>query len=673
MAVSISKLTSQDLGSVDKLMKRFSATLGFLPLVALRDYIERGGCLGAKTEDGRLIGYLLYGKQPHRFRIIHLCVSEEYGGRGIARQLVEALKQDATSQKIITLHCRRDFSAHKMWPKLGFVPTGDKPGRSLAQHPLTLWKFILARDDQLSLFQANILDEITDVIIDAQIFFDLYAPKSDSVKASQALLSDFLIDSLNLWITDELFVEIDREKDEEKRHLSQQRAHEFSKMEYTPAKVEHFESILHPLLPADTPSKQSDIRQLAKAAASDVDIFVTRDQSLLNKVERISELTGLKILSPTELIIQIHELSDQQSYIPDRVSGFALEWRRLTSNDLAGFPFTSFLAQGERKGEFREDLGLFLASPNKYECELLWSEGKPIAIRVIMEDADRILSVLLSRVAQSTDYSLFERYLVIAIIYKAVREGYNAVKFEASSLTEGLKSNLLETGFTEYNSSFVRFCFTSCLDRRQALSEINKLYPRSVRTYQNMDDIDLESKCSPLVLEEASQKYFLVSIRPGYGLSLVDMTRSANDFFGGNVRVLLRWSKVYYRSKTSHKVLKPPARILWYESGKEKKIVAVSRLDEVVIGTPKTLFKKYKALGILDWEAIYSISGGKIEKEIMALVFSHTFPFQEPIPLNRVRAIYAEDNSRTLSVQSPLRIQAATFQKLFQFGYPAKS
>ena len=73
MAIAISKLDSRDVPAVDRLMKLNSDTLGFLPEIALREYIERGGCLGAKGEDGQLIGYLLYAAYRDYIRIAH-CV-----------------------------------------------------------------------------------------------------------------------------------------------------------------------------------------------------------------------------------------------------------------------------------------------------------------------------------------------------------------------------------------------------------------------------------------------------------------------------------------------------------------------------------------------------------------------------------------------------------------------
>ena len=325
MKTTISQLKSADINAVDELMKDNSSTLGFLTREALLEgFIKKEGALGAKTDDGQLVGYLLFAAYPNYFRIAQLCVSENSRGQGIAKRLVESLKNFATTQKVIKLHCRRDFPATHLWPQFGFVASGEKPGRSQERHPLTLWCLTLAEDDQLSLFQARTSDDTLDVIIDAQIFFDFDEPDSDKSQPSKALISDFLIDSLNLRVTDELLNEINRNSDLSQREKSRNRAINFFPVEPAPRLIENFVKNLRKILPDDRPNQESDIRQLAKAAASDINIFVTRDDALLNKAESISELTRLQVLSPTELIIQLHELSERQSYMPTRVSGHSL-------------------------------------------------------------------------------------------------------------------------------------------------------------------------------------------------------------------------------------------------------------------------------------------------------------------------------------------------------------
>ena len=273
--VTISKLTVADLDAVDELMKRYSGTIGFLPLTVLEYYLRKESVLGAKAPDGQLIGYLLYGAYPNRFRIAQLCVREDYRNKGLARKLIDALKRSASTQKVMMLRCRNDFEANSMWPKLGFVPIDEKPGRSKEGHLLTLWRLTLAPDDQLALFRANISDTVLDVVIDTQIFFDFDRQDNEVTQPSKALVSDLFVDSVNLWFTDELFSDIKQHNSPEVREASRERTGQFLEAKYDPISVEIFVESLNEILPSGNRNQLSDINHLAKAAASEVNVFVT--------------------------------------------------------------------------------------------------------------------------------------------------------------------------------------------------------------------------------------------------------------------------------------------------------------------------------------------------------------------------------------------------------------
>lgn len=670
--ISVSKLTPADLESVDELMKLHSQTLGFLPRAALRDYLCKEGVIGAKNERDQLIGYLLYGKNRDYFRICQLCVVAQYRGQGIARRLVDSLKQSATTQKAIRLRCRRDFAANDIWPKLGFVPLDEGPGRSKDGHRLTRWYRSLAPDDQLSLFQMKTSAETLDVIVDAQIFFDFSEPNNHKTKTSKALLSDFLGDSLKLWITDEIFNEINRQDDPEQRRESRERAHSFSIVEPDQLLAERIEERLKKILPTHRESQTSDVRHLAKASACDVMTFVTRDQSLLKKSERISEITGLRVVNPVDLIINLHELSARQSYAPDRIAGLDLRWERLTSNDLSPFRFDSFLKRGETRGRFRAELEPLIAQPNQHKCELLRSGNEIIAIRVLSKSSNRMLIASFARVARSIDQGLFGRFLIADTVSNAVDGNLDVVKFRASSLAPSLIRDMLDMGFTESNDSFVRFCFSSCLDRETTSTAISKLCPESIGNYQEMSDLELERCCSPLALEATDQRYFLVPIRPGYAISLIDRHESADDLFGGNPNVLLRWNNVYYKKKTHHRMLRTPARILWYVSKPRKHIIAVSRLDDVAIDTPKVLFSSFEKFGILEWNDLYRMCDGDISSELLALKFSNTFVFRKPVSLDVLRSI-CKKSGISPSLQGPAELPECAFHEIYRAGFPDES
>ena len=397
--------------------------------------------------------------------------------------------------------------------------------------------------------------------------------------------------------------------------------------------------------------------------------FVTRDRNLLKKSKEIADYTGLEVLDPVNLIIQLHELSERQSYSPNRIAGLNLWWHRLESKDLASLPFDSFLEHQETIGRFRQKLDALIAQPNRYECELLQSGNEIIALRVLTSSSDKILTTPLARVAFSANRSLFGRFLIADTVSKAVEKDLDMVEFEAPALTSSLIPDLLEMGFIKCNGSFMRFCFSRYLDRQEVLSAISELGPESTSNYESMSSLELERCCSPLDLAGTNQRYFLIPIRPGYAMSLIDRQQSANDLFGGNPHVLLRWNNVYYRKVSRHKMIKAPGRILWYVSNPSKQVIAASHLDEVVIDTPKELFRKFKKFGILEWNDLYEMCDHNPLKELMALRFSHTFPFREPISLEVLKSVFNVNGVR-LSLQAPLKLLPKVFHALFQEGYP---
>ena len=671
MELKVTKLTVDELNAVDGLMKPNSSTLGFLPKEALRDYFNNDGVLGVKSSNGELVGYILYASKFSRIRIAQLCVSSEFKGRGIARKLIESLVDSATTQTEITLRCRRDFPAHDMWPKLRFMPISEISGRARSGSVLTCWRRPLQSDSQLSLFQARTEDETVDVVIDSQIFFDLSSPNAANEKPYKTLISNLSAVPIKLWKTDELYTEIDRNNDSNARETNRRNADSYPSVLYDPKTAENYEETLSEFLPSNRPSQESDIRHLAISAASDVSIFITKDNALLNKFNKIKNATNLQLLSPTDLIIKLHELLNRDSYTPDHVSGLSLLWCRLTNQNFPRDLHEYFLIQGENLSQFRKKLDVFLADPNRYVCELLSSEGKIVAIRVVEIEGDSTLVTHFCRIRRSTTQLLFADYLVASTVYKAVVEKLSLVEFTADSIFPGLVPELIDKSFVKCDQTFVRFCFSSSLTRDEVLERVTYLCPKVVNKYSRMLDSEIERYCSPLNLLTNQQNKYLIPIRQGYAMSLINCDLSAEDLFGGQASVLLRWTNVYYRKRSHHKMLNSPARILWYVSGGPKdigKIMAISSLDEIVIGTPKILFRKFAGFGILDWKDIFTLCEKDINKEIMVMKFSHTFSFRNRVDFNKMQEVYREFGENPV-VQSPSKLKTELFNKIFQLGF----
>ena len=428
----VSVLKIVDVDAVDDLMKRNSSTLGFLPRAALEDHLQKGWVLGAKNREGQLTGYLMYAANRDRFRIAHLCVSEASRGRGVARRLLEALKSSAVTQKLITLRCRNDYSVNEMWPKLGFVPIAESPGRSKEGSLLTLWRLQLVLDNQLDLFRANMSDDVLDAVFDAQIFFDFDRPDSEVAQPSKALISDHFVDSVNLWFTDELLSEINRNPNASEREEVRTRLRQFLELKHDPLLVDNFAARLKNVLPSQNANQHSDVMHLAKTAASEIDIFVTRDRQILNKAAQIDEAVNVRVLSPTGLIIELRELSETEPYAPDYVSGLGLSWRRLAPEELLTFSFGRFLDPGERLRELKMKVDTLLSDTPTTKVEVLWSGDEPIALLGLSNASPRTLTVSLCVVARSVSSHSLRRFPLVEAINRAVTNGFDALRVEES-------------------------------------------------------------------------------------------------------------------------------------------------------------------------------------------------------------------------------------------------
>ncbi|MCG8600627.1 MAG: GNAT family N-acetyltransferase [Verrucomicrobiales bacterium] len=669
MSFSIGFLNVEDLDDLDELARPHRKTLGFLTLETFKEYIVSNRVLGAKTNSGKLVGYLLFADYPDRIRLSQLCVSPDYRGRQVARMLVERLKELATTQFVIKLRCRRDFPAYSMWPRLGFVPIDEKVGRSADGHLLTLWSLTLRSDDHLGLWRAQTTEEEVDVAIDAQIFFDFEEPDSPKAIASKALQADFLAASLNLWITDELFSEIDRNGDPEIRTKARTRAHGMRRVFHDSTLFDKIVLRLREFLPYDRESSRSDIHHLAMTAASDIQIFATRDQRLLDSRLKIHEATNVEVIHPVELISKFHEVAEKGNYSPERVAGMHLRWQRIRPEDLSHVSYRDFQLANESKAKLKEKLIGWIAEPTKYQVQILWESTSTVsAVRVIATSDEQSEDVVLVRVSKKADLELVGRYIIADSLCRAVKSQKTSVKFRKKGVGDFFQTLLQKMGFLEGERAFTRFVFSGRFSRDEVFERIGRSDPKLLKHFESVSPVDLERNCSPLILDDGVP-CFTVPIIPTFARGLIDQELSADDLFGGDPTVLLRWENVYYRKPSHHKMLQSPARILWYVSREVKEFVAVSHLDEVVIGKPKELFKRFRKFGILEWADVFSISEEEIENDIMALKFSHTFPLQRRISLEEYRKIL-EKNDVPVVLQSPFRVPNATWQELADFAFP---
>lgn len=689
--MSDSKIISIDhnskyLKSVMDLWRPNASTLGFFPEGAFKEYATKKQIIVALNSEEDFLGYLLFRITPSRQEasIVHLCVVAEKQGQGIAKRLVKELIKITDGLRGISLRCRRDFEANKLWPKLNFTPASESAGRSSNGSRLTRWWYQHKFTDLFtSLLQEDFADKLL-VVIDANIFYDL---KNKSNEESMALRADYLADSIAICITTELFNEIDRSSNQQEREASRNFASQFH---HLVCQLDDFDKIYNSLksyLPTNPrPQDSSDFSHLARALQANAKFFCTRDGNILDKSDELYQKFGISVIRPVDLIIEIDSLYREQEYQPARLAGTLCEIAKVQSGqeDLLVNAFQN-KANSESQTSLRTLLRSLLISPQESDCLVAWSHLKePLGLIAYNQGQSNCLSVKLFRVSPTHKLSTtILRCLIGFIMKKALSKGCKLIEIVDLHLNQNTKEALLKDHFFPSNNSWFRFLIPLSSTKEHVLNELttidseaktvrNKIAEievllSSVDALQNSSDIwNLEAVLSPAKITGSNIPCYIVPIRPEWALHLFDEKFANQDLFGAKIDLALNRESVYYRAAKNSAGISAPARVLWYVSQKNSKhygagaIRAQSRLDEIIIGKPKDLFKQFRRLGIYEWEDVFSTAKSNLSNEIMALRFSDTEMLSKPLPWDQVTNKLEAVGIKT-QLQSPCKIPESVF------------
>ena len=132
-----------------------------------------------------------------------------------------------------------------------------------------------------------------------------------------------------------------------------------------------------------------------------------------------------------------------------------------------------------------------------------------------------------------------------------------------------------------------------------------------------------------------------------------------------------RWGGIPGPSKRTRKarpgILSAPGRILWYVSKGDfegtMSIRACSRINEVAVDKPKTLFRRFRRLGVYEWNEVFETADRDLNRNIMAIRFDDT-ELLKPVPWKTIQDVLRA-HGKANNVQSPLRISPAAFNDLY--------
>lgn len=636
MSIQITHLN--DLKQCDEVFALYrgaSGTLGWMPKGAFEEGILNRRLLVATGDAGQLVGYLLYRVGGRMATIAHLCVTRDQRGKGVASGLVTALKQHTAELDGIRLKCRTDFEANGFWPRMGFVAKGKACGRGGDRAELTIWHVDHGHPD---LFSADPVK--TRVAIDANVFFDLWAPDRPKREVSGALAEPWVEDAVELVLTPEIYNDIQRAGSIAERERSRTMVGTFGEIRPPALDVDrivpHLRA-LYPQLALLNERDESDIRHLANTIAAGVKYFVTRDEGLLDKSPEVLQQFDVQIFSPAELVSHLDWVAREHAYQPLRLEGSSVSARRVEAQMLESMVETFCASPTERRLDFRNRLELCLAAPRRQEVNVISSGGGDNLVLIAatpISSEEWTLPVIRHTKHELSPTVL--RHQLMSLVREVDVKGAKLLTVTDSQITSSVCDALAEVGFRKTNEAWSKLLLSGFLTHAEIVRHIPQLADStSIATADEVDDI--ETIIWPAKLSNDTTPCYLVPIRAEWAEHFFDSDAAKQRLSGlSGIREELHLGieAVYFSS--SNISFSAPGRILWYVSqGNEKlgtmEVKACSRLREVVRAGPKQLFKRFRRLGVYAWKDLYSLADKNVDSILTALRFSHTERFSNPL------------------------------------------
>jgi ribosomal protein S18 acetylase RimI-like enzyme len=660
------------LESVKQPWRAHSETLGFMPEGAFADYARERHVLVA-LNGNECVGYLLYRIVRDRVTIAHFCVAEGARRNGVARLILDNLIRETTQCQGIVLSCRRDFEASKAWPRLGFHAAGEIVGRAKEGSTLVRWVLDYGHADMFS--QAG-ESTVLDAAVDLNICVDLVECRNDETRA---LESDWLQPLVRLCCAPEMLNEINRIDDVAIRAKRKRDAQRFEMLRYGHDAFRKAEETLTPLFPQPaTTQSESDYRHLVGALAGEADVFVTRDGALLELAEQVYSVCGLRIVRPAELVglfdILIREREYQRSFIAGT--------RRIIQqriNHVERDLVTAIQATGEQQRNLASSINKHLADPQHVACtKVSEADGSTLAFYVVEIKSD-IHYVRMLRICGTRRAGSLARAILTGLVRQVVKAGGKAVLVTEGSLSTTVREACAALGFIPVADGWLKLVLFGWVPIDEIPSRIAWNDPKVIEflgflAQARTDRVTasyVEHVLWPAKFADTPLPCFMVPIRPHFAEHLFDVDLAVGSLFGADVDLALNPESAYYRA-VKPSIVKSPSRVLWYVSQKanyvgSKAIRACSRVIEVAIDKPKTVYSRFKRLGVYEWKDVLKTASGNLDQDIMAFRFDDT-ELLRPVPWSTFQQIL-KSNGITSTLQSPVEIPASVFGEIYAAGF----
>ncbi|SMD25566.1 GNAT family N-acetyltransferase [Lentzea albidocapillata] len=660
-------------------------TLGLLPRAAYFDAAQRGWLLAA-LDEGEMIGYTVFRLPRNEVTLVHLCVAKDYRHRGMAQRLVNEVSRRHQARLGVRAKCRDDYAdIQRVWRGLGFEHLGRARGRGEDQAAMTVW--------WLDHGHANLftpLEEPTElaVAIDVNILMDLRTRKDHpQADRSQVLLAPDVADRIEKVVPHGLERDLDRHPAALRGRLVDAAAR-YRRPHGSPKRAEELYEILRATVRSAEPDREltpqdiGDLWQLAETAAARIRVFLTWDERLRTKVapllaqlNQVPELTGLRVIDPDHLVIQLDELAHAVAYRPQVIAGSSFSTELANAQSEAALMAFLDRAAGETRQELKARLQALARSPRSHSIVRAGND-KPVGCYASVLDG-HVLRAPLLRVQDNADADTMARYLLWMLRVTARDENVSVVRIEDPYLSPAIERAASHEGYQRidgvWHSWVIQAAGTgaqisAAVSSAHALVDLEPaallpphLAPESAAQY--------ERTWWPAKITDSDLAHFAVAIQPRWSAELLGEPPILTE---RSTRLALGREHVYYRGNHPS-VLKAPGRVLWYLTQDSNtgpaRFIGTSLLDAIEFGAPEELHAQFAHYGVFTLSDVRGAAGERGSAQ--ALRVSYTELFRRPVLWSEYLDIL-KSLEGPKRIQGPVRVPPATFAAIYAAGNTTK-
>ena len=331
-----------------------------------------------------------------------------------------------------------------------------------------------------------------------------------------------------------------------------------------------------------------------------------------------------------------------------------------------------------------------LASRPAVDSAVVLDNGEPIALFGTERSNRNVLRVPCLRLRPGRLARTLARQLVMMAIDSSIENSYSMTAVTEEWLEPFVEEALVESGFVKSGARWLKLNYAAIGTEDEVSPGLGRLLEEARGSGLELlgnqrfelptgcrltaaNTVLLEKTLWPLKLTNDALDTLVVPVMARWAQHLFHSGLAEQTLFGADPNLALIWENAYYRSPRSLGDISPPFRILWYVS-QDRRCLGAGQIRAYSVGSnvevlpARLAYKRYRRLGVYDWQQVCRIAGGDPDGSVMVIRFSDIEVFKNPIDRNRFSAMLEGSDHKKVSLRGPQRISETAFAYIYSEG-----